>query len=169
MNYHPTVREPRQGIMLHYDDSASDAGALAWLRSDPRCHVSYNWLVLDDGQVEEIAPLTARPWHAGVCRPSSRRLVYRDANSAFYGIAAATRAGIPVTTAQLGGIVRLCLLLWKRHLWGPEDGHRLVGHASEAWPRGRKIDPVGPDPAHPVLSPEAVWATLRPSLATSSS
>lgn len=148
-----TLREPRQGILVHYDASASDAGALAWLRDDPRCRVSYNWLILDDASQHTIAPLDARAWHAGVCRPSDARLGYRDANSAFYGIAIAATDGEVATEAQREWVARLCVPLFRRHGWSrQEDLWRIVGHNTEAYPRGRKHDPVGSNPARPVLS-----------------
>jgi len=155
------LREPRIGVMLHYDGSASDAGAVAWLTRDPRCKVSYNWLVLDDGQLVGVAPADARAWHAGVCRASAELLVYRDANSAFYGIAVAATAGQRATPAQSATVTRLVRSLFRSHGWDLHaDSWRLVGHESEAWPRGRKHDPTGPDPAHPVLAVDLVRGAL---------
>lgn len=146
-------RGERVGICLHYDDSASDAGAQAWLTKDPRCHVSYNVLILDDGSRVEVTPMDARAWHAGVCRPSDPRLTYRDANSAFYGIALAVDGDDTVTEAALLSLVGLCATLFRLEGWDlVREGWRIVGHDTEAWPRGRKIDPTGPDKAHPVLS-----------------
>lgn len=154
-----TRREPRIGVMVHYDDSGSDAGAVAWLTQDPRCKVSYHWLVLDNGERVEIAPADARAWHAGVCRSSDPRLRYRDANSAFYGVALAMDGNDVVTEAARRSLVGLCATLFRTHGWDlVHEGWRIVGHSSEAWPRGRKIDPEGPDPAHPVLAVPALRA-----------
>ncbi len=153
MGNYNALREPRLGVMLHYDDSASDAGAVEWLLHDPRCHVSYNLLVLDGGKVVEIAPLTHRAWHAGICRPSDVRLTYRDANSAFFGVAIAADGTDVATSAQKQAVATICRTLFKRHGWDETtDVWRIVGHDTEAWPRGRKIDPAGSDPHHPVLS-----------------
>ncbi len=69
---------PRCGIMLHYDDSSSDQGALEWFR-DPRCTNGYTWLVLDDGRVVELADPGMRTPHAGPC-------LVPNANSRFYGL-----------------------------------------------------------------------------------
>ena len=143
------LAEPRRGIMLHYDASGSDAGALSWLR-DPRCKVSYNWLVLDNGTVEEIAPREARAYHAGECRPSGTGPMYTYANSAFYGVAIAATDGETVTPAQEEAVVALCAELCREHTWNP--AHSIVGHDTEAWPRGRKHDPTGSNPAKPVMS-----------------
>lgn len=157
-----SLREPRMGCMLHYDASTSDSGAVAWLLHDPRCKVSYNFLILDDGRMVAIAPPEARAWHAGICRPSVPRLAYRDANSAFYGLSLAATVGEVGTAAAKQAMVDLIRALFGRHDWDTQtDGWRIVGHASEAWPRGRKIDPTGPDPAHPVLSVGEIREMLR--------
>lgn len=155
------LREPRLGVMLHYDDSASDPGAVEWLTRDPRCRVSYNWLVLDDGTVVEIAPANARAWHAGVCRPSDpQRLRYRDANSAFYGIAIAASGRDTATAAQFDAVQRLVVDLFRRHGWSFAEPWRVTTHRREAWPRGRKIDIEGPNPASPVFPVARLRATL---------
>lgn len=155
-----TLTEERLGVLLHYDDSASDAGAVEWLLKDPRCKVSYNWLVLDDGQVVEVAPWDKRAWHAGKCRPSSPRLTYRDANSAFYGIAWAGRDRQAITPAALVALLDLVRGLFQQHHWPLTDSWRITGHDLEAWPRGRKIDPTGTEKARPVLSVELVQRLL---------
>jgi N-acetyl-anhydromuramyl-L-alanine amidase AmpD len=156
------LKEKRVGVMLHYDASASDPGAVSWLTKDPRCKVSYNWLVLDDGKVVTVAPRTARAWHAGVCRPSSEAPKYKDANSAFYGIAVAATAGDTVTEAQENAVIDLVDGLFAEHRWSRTLGlHRIVGHNTECWPRGRKSDPEGPNPSKPVLSVEAVREAIR--------
>ena len=54
-----TLREDRIGVMLHFDGSGSDRGSVQWFK-DPRCRVSYNLLVLDDGSYVRIAPDSAR-------------------------------------------------------------------------------------------------------------
>jgi N-acetyl-anhydromuramyl-L-alanine amidase AmpD len=148
---------PRRGVMLHYDDSASDASSLEWFR-DMRCRNGYTWLVLDDGRIVELADPGARTPHAGVC-------LTPDANSRFYGIAAATNGRVIATAAQVAAMVELCVWLFQRHEW-PGDGaaSRLVGHDEQAiWTKeatraagiadadgevlwgklGRKIDPRG--------------------------
>lgn len=157
------LHEPRAGVMLHYDASASDAGAVAWLRDDPRCHVSYNWLILDDGSQITIAPMEARAWHAGVCQSSNPdQLPYKDANSAFYGLAIAATDGQQVTDAQKRAVVRLSTGLFIRHRWNRSgELWRIVGHDTEAWPRGRKHDPTGSTPAHPVMSVAEIRELVR--------
>lgn len=147
------LHEPRQGVMLHYDASASDAGAVGWLFSDPG--ISYHWLILDDGSQHAIAPIDARAWHAGACRSSDpERIPYADANSAFYGVALAARPPDVATPAARDAITRLVVSLFDRHGWPRSETWRIVGHGTEAWKRGRKIDPIGPDPSQPVLDPE---------------
>jgi N-acetyl-anhydromuramyl-L-alanine amidase AmpD len=153
------MREPRVGIMLHYT-GGSFQGSVAWCRN-PRSKVSYNWIIDVGGDEELLAPGTARAWHAGVCRPSDPRLQYTDANSAFYGIAIAATTGETATDAQVATVIRLCQRLFQQERWRPEtEAWRVVGHDTEAWPRGRKVDPTGPDPRNAVLS----VATIRDAL-----
>lgn len=133
------LTEPRIGIMCHYDASSSDAGAVAWMLRDPACHVSYSWLILDDGEIVPVAPAKARAWHAGVCKPSDpARMPYKDANSAFYGIALAAKGSDKVTEPQRQALIKLIVKLMKAHSW--KESWRITSHALEAWPRGRKVD-----------------------------
>lgn len=151
----------RHGVMLHYDASRSDAGAVAWLEDDERCRVSYHYLVLDDGRILQIAPPESRAWHAGECRPSEKRFTYTDANAAFYGVAIAATDGETATLVQLKAVVELCHYLFWLEGWEPAaESWRITGHNREAWPRGRKVDPVGSDPRNPVLSVDLVRAQL---------
>lgn len=136
---------PRIGIMLHYDDSSSDAESLAWF-TDPRCANGYTWLVLDDGRVIELADPAMRTPHAGPCLTPM-------ANSRFYGIAAATNGLVPVTGGQMNAIARLCAAIARHHGWAKP---LIVGHDQQAiwtpaytqrhslWGKaGRKVDPTG--------------------------
>lgn len=131
--------EPRTGIMLHYDASLSDEGAWRWLLKDPRCKVSYNRLVLDDGTDVLVAPENSRAYHAGVCRPSANVPLYKDANSAFYGLAFAATAGDTITDKQLVTAAAIAATWMRRHNWTDVERH-ITDHAAEAWPRGRKTD-----------------------------
>lgn len=143
------------GVMVHYDASASDPGSVSWL-ADPDCHVSYNDLVLDDGTHRTIVKWKNRAWHAGRCRPSHGLLTYRDANSAFVGIAAATNKRESATQAQLLTLALLCRLAFQVYGWPIEETWRVVGHDAEGWPRGRKIDPTGDDRRRPIISVEEI-------------
>ena len=143
---------PRGGIMLHYDDSSRDDWAVEWF-SDPRCTNGYTWLVLDNGRGIELADPGMRTPHAGPC-------LTRNANSVYYGIAAATNGLVPATEAQLSSIAALGAAIVRHHGWAFEsDAHRaarVVGHDAQAiwtaaytsrhelWGRtGRKVDPTG--------------------------
>jgi N-acetyl-anhydromuramyl-L-alanine amidase AmpD len=150
----------RIGVMLHFDASVSDASSIAWLASDPRCNVSYNWIVLDDGNIIPLAPADARAWHAGCCKSNDSRLRYRDANSAFYGISLAATVSDVATSAAKTSIAALCLTLFQRHDWPLDETWRIVSHGSQAvfckgHPKagqyGRKNDPEGPYPDRPVM------------------
>jgi N-acetyl-anhydromuramyl-L-alanine amidase AmpD len=147
-----TLKEKRMGVMLHYDGSTSDAGGLGWF-ADPGCTVSYQDGVDDAGVVHEIAPASARAWHAGVCRSSDpRRLPYVDANSAFYGVAILTNEKTGATILQTLVVAARVRHYFAKEGWPVTETWRIVGHDTEAWPRGRKIDPTGPAPANPILS-----------------
>lgn len=139
-------------IVLHYDASVSDESAVQWLLHDPRCKVSYNWIVLDNGNIVEVAPSDARAWHAGVCKSDDSRLIYRDANSAGYGIAIAATVGDVATRDAKRSVAALCHYLFREHGWPLDEVWRIVSHRAHAWPRTRKNDPEGPDLAHPVMN-----------------
>jgi len=148
---------PRTGLMLHYDDSSRDDWAVEWFH-DPRCTNGYTWLVLDDGRVVELADPAMRTPHAGPCRTPR-------ANSAYYGVAAATNGLVPATERQLVSLARICAAVIRHHGWvidrdqAPTLDQRIVGHDAEAlWTSaytsrrelwgtlGRKVDPTGQRP-----------------------
>lgn len=159
--YNNAIRESRRGVMLHYDASGTDDGAMGWF-GHPDCKVSYQWLVLDDGSYAVIAPEDARAWHAGHCKTSNPdRLPYRDANSAFWAIALATNDKVGATEAQRLTAAWLTRRCFRTAGWLPGETWRIVGHDTEAvFPaghrlagqRGRKIDPTGSRSAHPILA-----------------
>lgn len=140
---------PRGGIMLHYDDSSRDDWAVEWF-SDPRCTNGYTWLVLDDGRVVQLADPAARTPHAGACKTP-------NANSHYYGLAAATNGLVPATDAQLASLDRVCVAVCRYHGWKSESiAERITGHDAQAiWTKattarsalwgktGRKVDPTG--------------------------
>jgi N-acetyl-anhydromuramyl-L-alanine amidase AmpD len=166
---HNKVVEQRIGVMIHFDDSGTDASALQWFE-DARCKVSYNYLVLDDGSYVVVAPEERRAWHAGYCKPSTAQLSYRDANSAFIGIAAATNDRVRATPEQHFTIAWLTREVFKRNGWDLSEGWRITGHENEAvygpahpraGQRGRKIDPTGLKPDDPIVSLARVRSYLR--------
>jgi N-acetyl-anhydromuramyl-L-alanine amidase AmpD len=143
---------PRLGLMLHYDDSSRDDWAVEWFH-DPRCTNGYTWLVLDDGRVVELADPATRTPHAGACKTPR-------ANSAYYGVAAATNGLVPATEKQLASITAVCASVIRHHGWiidePSELDQRIVGHDAQAvwtpaytsrrqlWGTlGRKVDPTG--------------------------
>lgn len=150
--------EPRRGVMLHFT-AGSFVGSVAWCH-DPTSKVSYQAIVSQEGKLALIAPWEKRAWHAGICRSSDPRLPYTDANSAFEGIALAASDGDTVMPVAFQRIVALVRERFVANHWPETETWRIVGHGSEAWPRGRKHDPEGLTPAHPVLSVEAVRGAL---------
>lgn len=153
------VREPRLGVMLHYDESSSDASAVAWFKH-PECRVSYHFLVLDDGSFVEIAPLDRAAYHAGECRPSSSKFEYGHANSAFYGVSIATNTQTSATVPSVLTMTALVRELFVREGWSLLETWRITGHSDEAWPRGRRIDPEGRDKARPIVPIQDVRTML---------
>lgn len=157
---HNSLREERIGVMIHFDASSTDEGAVAWFEH-PDCRVSYQVLVLDDGSFVRIVDDDRRAWHAGRCRPSDPRLDYQDANSAFLGIAAATNAKVGSTEAQRLTIAHFCVRWFVRYDWPVSELWRIVGHRTEADPRGRKSDPEGPNLKRPILSVADIRELVR--------
>ncbi len=152
------LRQPRLGVMLHYT-AGTDQSGVQWLLFDPKCAVSYNKLVLDDGTVVQVAPDDARAYHAGVCRSDGIVPKYEDANSAFYGVAIAAEQGDTVTPAQFEMVMYACVGYFRANNWPAEQVTlRLTDHAAQAWPRGRKVDTRG------VLSLEAMQDAVRAEL-----
>lgn len=140
---------PRMGVMLHYDDSSDDHWSLAWFQ-DPACTNGYTWIAMDDGRLVELADPAMRTPHAGPC-------LTKNANSAYYGLAAATNGKVPATEAQREAMIGACVAVFRYHGWKAEEvDTRLVGHDEEAiWTKrytkntalwgktGRKVDPTG--------------------------
>lgn len=147
------------GVMLHFDDSSEDEWAVAWFK-DPRCKVSYTRLYLDSGDVVQVTPsLAEAAWHAGKCRTP-------NANSYFYGLAAATNAKVAVTEKQFAAMRDDVIRIFEFHRWTAADvDRRIRGHNEEAVPAGRKIDPVGLNPAKPILDLVAFRQAVREHLA----
>lgn len=145
---------PRDGVMIHYDDSSRDDWSVAWFQ-DPACKNGYTWLALDDGELVELADPAKRTPHAGASR-------VKNANSFFYGISAATNGKTPVTTAQLETIIDVTARVFFHHHWkATEVDTRVYGHDQQAvwtadytkdsslWGQlGRKVDPTGTRPDH---------------------
>jgi len=124
------LREKRIGILLHWDGSGSDAGAVNWLTKHPDCRVSYNALITDDGQHIKVAPDDARAWHAGTCTPS-KGFKYKDANSAFYGLAFASKSGDTITRLQLIAAVKVARQWFGEEGWPLTDSWRVTDHKTE--------------------------------------
>ena len=167
------LKEPRIGIMLHYDASYSDKGSVAWLASK-EVTVSYNWIIMDTGNIIPFAPYNMRSWHAGCCKSDDPRLPYRDANSAFYGVSIAATEVDVATRAQKVSVADLCQTLMVRHRWPLTELWRIVSHRSQAvyckghvkaGQRGRKTDPEGPNLARPVMNTNEIRGMIATRLA----
>lgn len=150
-NWYDKIFEPRIGIMLHYDGSVSDKGSISWL-AGPDIKVSYNYIVMDSGNIIQIAPDSAAAWHAGKCRTCDPRLQYQGANSAFYGISIAATTGDIASAEAKRSVAALCKTYFLKEGWPFNETWRIVSHRQHAWPRGRKNDPEGPDLTRPVMN-----------------
>jgi N-acetyl-anhydromuramyl-L-alanine amidase AmpD len=169
-NYAPAVRyEKRVGVMLHYDGSRTDAGAESWFDS-PQFKLSYNRAYTDNGRRIRLTPsIMNRAYHAGKCRTDSR---VTGANGAFYGLCVTAGPGQQVTPVQFEAICRDTADIARYHQdRGDPDwemgniGYWITGHEVWAHPKGRKIDPTGPNPLKPVLSMAAARARVTELLA----
>jgi N-acetyl-anhydromuramyl-L-alanine amidase AmpD len=126
---------PRQGVMVHYDASSSDAGALQWFR-DPAFRFSYNRVFLDDGRrVNLVAAPGDRSsfhraaYHAGVCRTQETPYPVHSANQAFYGLAITAAGGDVVKPPQYQALLEDVVAIFRVHRWpAREAATRIVGH-----------------------------------------
>lgn len=151
----------RGGVLVHYDDSSSDNGAVEWFL-DPTCEVAYNRLYLDNGTVVQITPtMEHAAWHAGVC-------LTKNANHFFYGLACATNGTTLATREQFASLCHDVAALFILNGWHAADvATRIRGHDAEAtWDKtnapnerkkwgklGRKVDPTGVRPdGQPIVS-----------------
>lgn len=156
-NYAPPVPyEKRVGIMLHYDGSRTDTGAENWFDS-PAFKLSYNRGYTDGGRRIRLTPsITNRAYHAGACRTDDR---VKGANGAFYGLCITAGTGQQAAVPQFESICRDAADIARYHQnrgdkgWElPNIDYWLTGHEIWAAPKGRKVDPTGPDRSKPVLS-----------------
>lgn len=165
----------RRGIMLHFDDSSSDASGIGWFRS-PQFKLSYNRAYADDGRrVRLTESITHAAWHAGVCKIEDGVIKaklasgyeYGAANTAYYGLCVIAGLGDLTHDQQFTSLVYDAAVICRYHGWTEADLDRvIVGHNEKAifnprdnptrkdlWGKlGRKIDPIGTNPNHPVLS-----------------
>lgn len=157
-----TLKKPRMGVGIHFDDSSSDASGLGWF-TDPACGISYNRWYDDNGGVATIADDDREAWHFGVCLPPN------DFNHTLYGLAAATNAKIPATKKCLESMYEDAARIFLFHGWPlAEIPARIIGHDEKAifnkkdnptrpdlWGKlGRRIDPTGYNHQKPIIDIE---------------
>jgi N-acetylmuramoyl-L-alanine amidase len=122
-------------LVLHYTGMPSCEGAIRWLAS-PNSGVSCHYVVDTDGAITQMAPESARAWHAGV----SHWMGAEDINSCSIGIEIHNPGhdgGYPdFPDSQMAAVEALCLDIAGR--WRIEP-RRVLAHSDVA-PR-RKIDP----------------------------
>jgi hypothetical protein len=174
----------RIGIMIHYDDSSSDKGALSWFRA-PAFRLSYNRAYRDDGTRIRITPsIHHAAYHAGVCLPEAGLPVvllqqgfrYGSANVGYFGLAITSDGNDHITIEQLDALTTDCAMIFRAAGWRPDSADvRIVGHDSRAifnprdnptrrdlWGKlGRKPDPTGVNPADPVVNLDQLREGVR--------
>lgn len=171
----PVSFQKRRGIMVHYDDSSSDTGALSWFRS-PDFKLSYNRAYLDDGRRVRITrSIHDKADHAGPClvEPGvptytipGTTFKYGGANEAYFGFAATADGNDAITEPQFDAMAADCAVIYRLAAWSLDElESRIVGHDAKAifnprsnpghpklWGKlGRKIDPTGVDKHRPVI------------------
>lgn len=166
-NASKVLRAPRQRIMIHFDDSGNDASGENWFM-DPRCGVSYNRWYGDAGRIVSIADDDWAAWHAGKC-------LTLEANSVYWGQAAATNATIPATQRCVDTMIEDSVRFFYLMKWPAVDvERRIIGHDREAifnkkdnptrpdlWGKlGRRIDPTGFNPQRPIIDLKAYRRTV---------
>lgn len=156
------LKIPRFGVGIHFDDSSSDASGEAWFLSK-LCHVSYNRLYLDNGDIVSIADDDRAAWHFGICLPPN------NFNHTLYGLAAATNASTRATQKQFARMCEDVARIFRFHGWPlAQIPERIIGHDEKAifnkkdnptrpelWGKlGRRIDPTGHNHLDPIINVE---------------
>lgn len=152
----------RVGVMLHYDASKTDQGAINWF-DDPAFKLSYNRAYTDNGRRIRLTPtMTKRAYHAGRCKTDTKVTRAGGANGAFYGLCVTAgdhqplhpNTGAVVTEAQFQAIVYDTAVIARWHQLRGDAGwavdqidYWLTGHnewaCDETGRLGRKVDPKG--------------------------
>lgn len=159
-----TLKLPRYGVGIHFDDSSNDVSGEEWFQ-DPACGVSYNRLYLDNGDVSSIADDDREAWHFGICLPPN------NFNHTLYGLAAATNANNVATKKCVESMCEDVTRIFRYHGWpAVEIPERIIGHDEKAifnkkdnptrpdlWGKlGRRIDPTGHDAKSPIINIESM-------------
>jgi hypothetical protein len=174
----------RAGVMVHFDDSSSDAGGVSWFR-DPSFKLSYNRAYEDDGTRVRITPsIHDQAYHAGICKVEPQLptgtlpggFKYGGANTGYFGLAFTADHNDHITREQLDAMTTDIAILFRLAAWSADDvDTRIVGHDSRAifnprdnptrrdlWGKlGRKIDPTGSVPGDPVVNLDELRQQVR--------
>ncbi|WP_454914674.1 N-acetylmuramoyl-L-alanine amidase [Xanthobacter sediminis] len=134
----PNFGARRSGIdmlLLHYTGMETAEAAVALLR-DPASEVSAHYVVLEDGDILQMVPESARAWHAGLSRWEG----VTDTNSRSIGIEIVNgghSSGLPPYPAiQVAAVTALCADIVARHAIRAD---RVLAHSDVA--PARKDDP----------------------------
>ena len=121
-----------QAVVIHYDASLSDFGAVSWMRN-PQSRVSAHFHIGRDGNITQLVDLGRAAWHAGVAT-----LPLPDGTSLPTG---ANEHSIGVEIANAGMLQRDEQgMIWYRD---GDSAIRVTGeivHAAMIWPSGMRIE-----------------------------
>jgi len=121
-----------QAVVIHYDASLSDSGAISWMRN-PQSRVSAHYHIGRTGVVTQLVDLERAAWHAGVATlplPDGTSLA-AGANEHSIGIELAN-AGM-LQQDENGAI-------WYRDGDSAVRVSGQVEHAAMVWPSGMRIE-----------------------------
>jgi N-acetyl-anhydromuramyl-L-alanine amidase AmpD len=154
--HHSRRTVPCVAVCLHWT-GGSFGSAVAWCQ-EPQSRVSYHEVIATNGAVAHLVDADRAAWAVGKSR-APEPFTGTAGNSMTYNIALAGAPPERPTAAQIASVIARCQAAFKAFGWPLTDRHRVTGHSDWAWPRGRKVDPVG-DPTAPWLDLEAIRTAL---------
>lgn len=144
---------PCVAVCVHWT-GGSYASAIDWC-TRPAAKVSYHEIISPAGQVARLVAPDRASWSVGTSR-APLPWTGTAGNAMTYNIALAGAPPVPATAAAKFVLVERIREAFRHFGWPVTDGHRVTGHHDWAWPRGRKVDPVGDDPTAPWLDLVAI-------------
>lgn len=143
---HPTVNHSaRRGasvvaVCVHWT-GGTYASAVDWCRRR-EASVSYHEIIAPDGTLATLVAPERSAWAVGKSRAPAP-WEGASGNAMTYNIALAGGPRTPPTEAQRLVLLQRIVLAFATFGWSLKDSYRITGHHQWAWPRGRKVDPVG--------------------------
>jgi N-acetyl-anhydromuramyl-L-alanine amidase AmpD len=139
-------------VCLHWT-GGSYASALDWCQRR-EAKVSYHQIIAPNGEAAVLVDPERSAWAVGVSRaPDPFR--GQAGNSMTYNLALAGGPPRAPTAEAITTLVQRIREVFAYYDWPRTDRYRITGHNEWAWPRGRKVDPVG-SPSSPWLDLDAI-------------